>query len=91
MRALDRLDGFRIINLGGGRPATVLEVVQALETALGRKARIDWQPQPPGDVSQTWADTSVAESYLDYRPHTSLSDGVERFVEWLDGREKESR
>ena len=89
VRALDRVDGFRIINLGAGRPVTVLEMVRALETALGLEAQIDWEPQPPGDVSQTWADTSLAQAYLDYRPRVSLPDGVGRFVEWLERRDKE--
>lgn len=88
VRALDRVSGFRIVNLGGGRPVTVLEVVEALERALGRSARIDWQPHPAGDVSQTWADTAQAKAFLEYRPSVGLEDGIERFIAWLKDNQK---
>ena len=90
VRGLDRIEGFRIINFGGGTPVTVLDVVRALEEALGREAEIDWQPQPAGDVSQTWSDPTLARSLLDYTPRVSLREGVGRFVAWLNEREKDS-
>ncbi len=87
---LDRVEGYRILNFGGGTPVTVLDIVRALEDALGREADIDWQPQPVGDVSQTWSDPALARSVLGYTPRVSLREGVGRFVEWLNQREKDS-
>ena len=48
-----------------------------------REARIDWQPEQPGDVPQTWANVDKAQRLLRYQPTTTYRDGVVRFVEWL--------
>lgn len=84
VRALDSGLGFEILNLGAGRTVTVLDVVEILERALGRRARIEWLPRQTGDVSRTWADIGAARQLLGYEPRTSLEDGVGRFVEWLE-------
>ena len=83
VRALDRPLGFRILNLGAGSPVVLLDVIRAIEAALGRPARIDWLPRQPGDVSKTWADTSAAREALGYAPVTTLAQGIGRFVAWL--------
>lgn len=81
--ALERFDGFRIINLGAGRPVTVLDVVRQLERSLGVSARIEWSPPQPGDVSKTWADIGLAQELLDYQPRVSIDEGIDRFANWL--------
>jgi UDP-glucuronate 4-epimerase len=86
IRALDSSLGFEILNLGGGRTVTVLEIVELLERCLGKRARIEWLPRQTGDVSRTWADISAARRALGYAPRTSLEDGIARFVEWLEGQ-----
>jgi UDP-glucuronate 4-epimerase len=84
VRALDSNLAFEILNLGAGRTVTVLEVVELLERALGRTARIEWLPRQTGDVSRTWADIGAARRALGYAPRTSLEEGIGRFVEWLE-------
>jgi UDP-glucuronate 4-epimerase len=84
LRALDRELGYAVLNLGAGRAVALLEVVGCLEEALGTKARIEWLPRQPGDVSRTWADVSAARERLGYRPLTPLAEGIRRFVAWLE-------
>lgn len=84
VRALDSGLPFEVLNLAGGRTVTVLEVVELLERALGKPARIEWLPRQTGDVSRTWADIGAARRHLGYAPRTSLEDGIARFVEWLE-------
>jgi UDP-glucuronate 4-epimerase len=62
----------------------VQQVIETLERALGRKARIEWLPRQVGDVSRTWSDTSAARAALGYAPAVTLEDGVARFVAWLN-------
>jgi len=50
---------------------------------LGTAARVEWQPEQPGDVPQTWADITKAERLLGYRPATPLPEGLGRFADWL--------
>jgi len=84
VRALDSGLAFEVLNLGAGRTVTVLEVVELLERALGRRARIDWLPRQTGDVSRTWADITAARELLGYAPRVPLEDGIARFVTWLE-------
>jgi UDP-glucuronate 4-epimerase len=74
---------FEIVNLGGGRRVTLLEMVRALSNALGVEARIAWLPHQPGDVLRTHADVSKAGQLLGFRPSTGFEDGVEAFVRWF--------
>ncbi len=71
------------INLGSGRPISLLEMVRALEGALGVKAELEFLPPQPGDVPQTWADIEKARKLLGWQPRYSFTSALERFVEWL--------
>ncbi|HVP29166.1 MAG TPA: SDR family NAD(P)-dependent oxidoreductase [Myxococcota bacterium] len=82
--ALDRDLGYTVLNFGAGRTTSVIEVVRALERALGVAAKIDWQPRQTGDVSRTWADTTRARTLIGYAPATRLDEGIARFVAWLE-------
>lgn len=74
---------YEIINLGSGRPVKLLDMVRALEEALGVKANLEFLPPQAGDVSQTWADIRKAQRSLDWHPHTDLVQGLSRFAAWL--------
>ena len=74
---------YEVINLGNNATVTVLEMIQAIEAALGRKATIDWQPQQPGDVPQTWASVAKARALLGSEPCTPFTEGIRRFAEWF--------
>jgi UDP-glucuronate 4-epimerase len=75
---------YEIINLGNNQTVTLLEMIRALEAALGMPATIDWRPEQPGDVPQTWANVEKARRLLGYVPRTSFVDGIKRFVEWFN-------
>ena len=57
-------------------------LVQAIEEATGREARIDRRPVPPGDVERTYADVTRARELLGYAPRVGLQEGLRRFVAW---------
>jgi UDP-glucuronate 4-epimerase len=84
VRSLDTDLGYAVLNLGAGRTVSVREVVRQLEERLRMKARIEWLPRQPGDVTRTWADVSEARRRLGYSPVTPLEEGIRRFVEWLE-------
>lgn len=85
IRAAIDWDGglYEIINLGSGRPTALMEMVRALETVLGRKAKVEHCPDRPGDVPETYASIAKAKDLLAYQPGTQLLEGMERFVGWL--------
>ncbi|MEI6715814.1 MAG: GDP-mannose 4,6-dehydratase [Verrucomicrobiota bacterium] len=72
-----------VFNLGESQTTTLRELITALEKALGHTANIEVLPEQPGDVPLTYADISKARELLGYRPHTQISEGIPRFVEWL--------
>jgi UDP-glucuronate 4-epimerase len=86
IRAAMDFDGSRyeVINLGSGRPVRLQEMVEALEGAMGQRARIERLAEQPGDVPQTWADISKAQRLLGYAPRTPFAEGIRRFVEWFE-------
>jgi UDP-glucuronate 4-epimerase len=83
VRAMDRPSGFKIYNLGESQTIELLKLIELIEDAVGKKAKIDWQPDQPGDVPITYADIDLARSELGYDPITSISEGIPRFVKWF--------
>ena len=74
---------YEVINLGNSATVTLLEMIRALEEALGRSATIDRQPEQPGDVPQTWANVAKARELLGYEARTPFMEGIRRFAEWF--------
>jgi len=72
----------RVFNVGAGRPIALLDMIAALEKAIGRGAEKLMLPMQPGDVSATFADVSRLRASIGYEPKVGLELGLERFVEW---------
>lgn len=73
---------YEIINLGGGNPVSLNEMVKTIEDVLGKKAIIERMSMQKGDVDKTAADISKARKLLNYNPSTSFEEGIKKFVEW---------
>ena len=86
LASVDRCAGFHIYNLGNSRTVTLNELISGLAAALGVTARIDPQPEQPGDVPITFAAVSRAVRALDYRPDFPLERGLAAFATWLRAR-----
>ena len=76
----------RVYNVGNGDPVSVLDLVTALEEALGKKAITREVPIQPGDVPRTWADCTALSEDLEFSADTPIREGVERFVHWYHRR-----
>lgn len=74
---------FEIINLGGSAANTLSQLISDIEAILGKKAKINYLHEQPGDVPLTFADVSKASRLLGYAPGTPLLKGLERYVEWV--------
>jgi UDP-glucuronate 4-epimerase len=83
VKALDRCSGFHIWNLGGSRTTTLKELVGKIASGMRVSPKIRVLPMQPGDVQRTWADISLAERELDWRPETGIDVGLDRFIEWF--------
>ena len=76
-------DSYEIINLGNSNPVKLKRLVEVIEGATGKKAKIVREPLPKGDVSITFADISKAKRILNYEPKVSIDDGMRDFVVWF--------
>jgi len=80
--ALEIASGFEIINLGGAHPVTLSGLVREIEAVTGRKAKLDRQPEQPGDVPVTFAAVEKAERLLNFRARVPLREGLRRSLEY---------
>lgn len=73
---------YRVVNIGGGNPVSLLRFIEEIEHALGRPANRNYMGMQTGDVTRTEASTEFLESLIGYRPFTPISVGVPEFVRW---------
>src|SRR5437867_3481469 len=83
LRAIERVQGYEIFNLGGSQTTRLSELIGLVEEGLGRKAVIEASPGQPGDVVATEADVSKARRLLGFEPKVHIEEGIARFVEWF--------
>lgn len=73
---------FRVFNIGNSSPVPLMEMIASIETAVGRKAIINFMPMQAGDVAESSADTDALFEAVGFKPFTPLESGVKRFVDW---------
>ena len=73
---------YQVFNIGNNSPVKLMEFVRALEKNLNMAAKIEYMPMQPGDVVATYADVESLFNYIDYKPETTVAEGIEKFVEW---------
>ena len=73
---------WRVVNIGNSDKVKLLDFVDAIEQALGRKAQRTYLPMQAGDVPATWADASLLRALTGYAPKTDVKDGIAAFVAW---------
>jgi len=73
---------YRVFNIGNSNPVTLMEFIEAIESAVGRIAKKNFLPLQAGDVPATFAEVSELGEWTDFRPSTHVKEGVGRFVDW---------
>ena len=86
LRSLDRCEGYEIYNLGESQTISLAELVDIIGEVTGCEPILDRKPLQPGDVLVTYADITKAREELGYDPHTTVREGIERFLDWYQGR-----
>lgn len=83
VKALDKLKGYEVINLGESRTISLKDLVRTIEKHLGKKAIIVQLPEQLGDVRVTYANIEKAKKLFHYNPSTTVDEGIKKFVNWL--------
>lgn len=73
---------YKLYNIGNSQPVQLLEYIEAIEKALGKKAIRQMMPMQAGDVKQTYANVSALQKDYNYQPTTEVHQGIAAFVEW---------
>ena len=73
---------YRIYNIGNNAPLPLMEFIETLEAALGKKAEKNFMPMQDGDVVSTYADVTDLINDFGYKPDTKLARGIAEFVNW---------
>ena len=74
---------YGIYNIGNQHPTKLMDFIRCIETSIGKTAEKDFLPMQPGDVYQTYADSSALCSATGFQPITKLQDGVNKTVKWF--------
>ncbi len=59
-----------------------MKFINTLEDKIGIEAKKVYMDMQAGDVLRTYADVSDLEKDIDFKPNTSIEDGLEKFVKW---------
>lgn len=72
----------KVYNIGCSNPVKLMDFISTLEKEIGKDANKIMLPMQPGDVYQTYADTSLLERDFGYKPQIQLSEGIHRLIKW---------
>ena len=78
----------KVINLAGGNPVSVLDVIDTMEKVIGEKLPRSFAPPRPGEILHSYADPAMLREFLDFVPGTPLEEGLKATLEWFRSRER---
>ncbi len=73
---------YKIYNIGNNSPVRLMEFVEAIENKLGKKAKKNYMDLQPGDVPETYANVDDLYKSINFKPETTIQDGVNKFIDW---------
>jgi UDP-glucuronate 4-epimerase len=73
---------YQIYNIGNHNPVELMELIETIENAVGKKAIKKMLPMQPGDVLRTYADVDELIKDVGFKPDTPLAVGINNFVKW---------
>ena len=72
-----------ILNIGKGKPDKLLDMVRLIEKNYKKKFKIIYTNNiPEGDIKMTFSNTNKAKKLINWKPKTSLKEGIKKFVDW---------
>ncbi len=75
-------DRHKVYNIGNNSPEKLMYFIETLEKCIGKTAVKEYLPMQAGDVYQTYADVSELMRDFDFKPSTTIEEGLSKFAEW---------
>lgn len=79
---------YQIFNIGNSEPIDLIKMIHILEDKLKKKARMEMLPLQKGDVENTYADIEPLEKLINFKPKTTIEEGIRKFAEWFNWYDK---
>lgn len=76
-------DLYKVYNIGNNDSVNLLDFIFEIETNLGVKAEKNMMPIQSGDVEKTWANVDALIKDYNYKPSTTLREGIKKFIDWF--------
>jgi UDP-glucuronate 4-epimerase len=77
----------KILNIGNNKPVALIDFIELIESAMSKKAIKNMLPMQPGDVKTTYADIDELIRDYNFKPRTSIKDGINSFIKWYNSYE----
>ncbi|MDM9632804.1 NAD-dependent epimerase [Robiginitalea aurantiaca] len=81
-KRLEKENLYKVYNIGNNQSVKLTDFIHTIEKTLGKTANKILSPMQAGDVEKTWANVDDLINDYDYRPQTSLKEGIKAFVDW---------
>ena len=79
---------FLIYNIGNSKPVNLMDFIETIELITGKDAQKVYLPMQPGDLKDTWADSSLLQQDYNYQPSTPVEKGLMQFINWYQNYNK---
>jgi UDP-glucuronate 4-epimerase len=73
---------WRVYNIGNNAKEKLMRYIEVLENCLGIKAKKNFLPMQNGDVPATYANVDALVREIDFKPQTTIEEGIKKFVDW---------
>lgn len=73
---------YKIYNIGNNNSVKLMDFIATIEKYMGKEAKKEMYPMQMGDVQRTWADVSELMKDYNYKPSTSIEEGIKQFITW---------
>ena len=73
---------YKLYNIGNNSPVELMDFIHTIEEKLGIQAKMDLMPIQDGDIPESHADVKDLEDEIDFKPSTSIKDGIGNFIDW---------
>ena len=77
-----KLDKFEVLNIGGGKSTTVLELVSKFEEISGVPIKFEYLPRREGDLAAFWANSSKSSEKMSWNPERNIKKICEDTWRW---------
>jgi len=74
---------WKVYNIGNNQPIKLIDFIKTLEKKLGKETKKEFLPIQAGDVPATWANIDDLMNQFNYKPNTSIDEGIEKFCKWF--------